>query len=179
MMHDGHQDDSAYSDQDFGCRLDPTVEANTVSEALFRVTRLHHLLIGKLLRAAGLHPGQEAIMMRLWADGPQQPAALIRLLGSDAATMTRSVQRLERAGFVLRKPSPTDGRAVIIEPTQASQALRAQVEAIWPRLEELCTRDLTDDERVQARGLLSTIERSLMRAAEEQGQGEEQAPDAS
>ncbi|HWG24903.1 MarR family winged helix-turn-helix transcriptional regulator [Actinospica sp.] len=167
-MHDDHQSGSEYPVPDYGCRLDPTVEPSTVSEALFRAARLHHVLIGKLLRAAGLHPGQEAIMMRLWADGPQQPAALIRLLGSDAATMTRSVQRLERAGFVRRKPSPTDRRAIIIEPTQASQALRAQVEAIWPRLEELCTSGFADDERTQARALLAKIEQGLARAAEEE-----------
>lgn len=167
-MHDDHQGGGEWPVPDYGCRLDPSVEPSTVSEALFRAARLHHLLIGKLLRAAGLHPGQEMIMLRLWADGPQQPAALIRLLDSDAATMTRSVQRLERAGFVRRTPSPTDRRAVIIEPTQASQALRAQVEAIWPRLEALCTQGFSDDERAQAKGLFSAIERNLARAIEEE-----------
>jgi DNA-binding MarR family transcriptional regulator len=137
------------------------------------VARLHHLFAWQLLRAAGLHLGQELIMMRLWADGPQRPADLIRLLGSDAATMTRSVQRLERAGFVRRTPSPTDRRAVIIEPTQASQALRAQVEAIWPRLEKLCTTGFTDDERAHATELLAMIERNLAHAAEEDGEGED------
>ncbi|MEU4519285.1 MarR family transcriptional regulator [Amycolatopsis sp. NPDC024027] len=48
-----------------------------------------------------------------------------------AATMTRTVQRLERAGFVRRTPSPTDRRAVIVESTPAGHALRSQVERIW------------------------------------------------
>ena len=168
--------------QDSSCWPGAIGDASPVSQALFGAARLHHLLAGQLLRAAGLHPGQELIMMRLWADGPQRPADLIRLLGSDAATMTRSVQRLERAGFVRRKPSPTDRRAVIIEPTQASQALRAQVEAISPRIEDLCTRGFTDDERAQATELLAMIERNLARAAGEEGQGEDpslrQAPSA-
>jgi DNA-binding MarR family transcriptional regulator len=171
-MHD-HQDGSECPGADYACRTDPAEDASPVIQALCRVTRLHHQLAWQLLRAAGLHPGQELIMMRLWADGPQQPAALIRLLGSDAATMTRSVQRLERAGFVRREPSPTDRRAVIIEATQASQALRAQVEAIWPRLEDLCTRGFADGERAQATELLARIERNLARAASEQGPGKE------
>ena len=171
-MHN-HQDGSECPGEGYDCRPDPAKDASPVIQALCRAARLHHQLARQLLRAAGLHPGQEVIMMRLWADGPQQPAALIRLLGSDAATMTRSVQRLERAGFVRRKPSPTDRRAVIIEPTQASQALRAQVEAIGPRLEELCTKGFTDDERAQATELLSMIERNMARAANEAGQGEE------
>jgi DNA-binding MarR family transcriptional regulator len=167
-MHD-HRGRSGPPGEDCGCWPDPAAGANSVSQALFRAARLHHLLTSQLLRAAGLHPGQELIMMRLWADGPQRPADLTRLLGSDAATVTRSVQRLERAGFVRRSPYPTDRRAIIIEPTQASQALRAQVEAIWPRLEELCTRGFTDDERSHARECLSMIERNLARAAEEDG----------
>lgn len=168
-MHGDDQDDSQRLDQDFACTHDPAVAPSTVSEGLFRVARLQHLLAAKSLRAAGLHSGQELIMMRLWADGPQQPAALIRRLpGSDAASMTRSLQRLERAGFVRRRPSPTDRRAIVIEPTRASQALRARVEAIWPRLDELCTTGFTDDERALAGRLLSRIEQNLARAAEEE-----------
>ena len=162
-----HQYDSEYS-AETSAWPDPVGDAGSVSQALFRVARLHHLLGWQLLRETGLHLGQELIMMRLWADGPQRPADLIRLLGSDAATMTRSVQRLERAGFVRRTPCPTDRRAVIIEPTQASQALRAQVEAIWPRLEELCTKGFTDDERTRTTELLAMVERNLAEAAEEE-----------
>ena len=165
---DDQQNRSARLGDDCPCWPDPNGAANPVSRALFQAARQQHLLAWQQLRAAGLHPGQELIMMRLWADGPQRPADLIRLLDSDAATMTRSVQRLERAGFVRRTPSPTDRRAVIIEPTQASQALRAQVEAIWPRIEELCTRGFGDDERAQAKGLVSAIERNLTRAIEEE-----------
>lgn len=171
-MHD-HQDGSECPGEDCACRPGPAEDASPVVQALCRVERLHYQLAWQLLHAVGLHPGQELIMMRLWADGPQQPTALIRLLGSDAATMTRSVQRLERAGFVRRKPCPTDRRSVIIEPTQASQALRAQVETIWPRLDELCTKSFTGDERAQALELLSKIERNLAQAAEEEGQREE------
>jgi DNA-binding MarR family transcriptional regulator len=155
-------------DQDgCACWPDPTGDGRSVSQALFRVARLHHLLAWQMLRAAGLHLGQELIMMRLWADGPQRPADLIRLLGSDAATVTRSVQRLERAGFVRRTPCPTDRRAIIIEPTVASQALRAKVEAIWPILEQRCTSGFTDDQRASASELLALIEQNLARMAED------------
>jgi DNA-binding MarR family transcriptional regulator len=43
-----------------------------------------------------------------------------------------------------------------------------RVEAIWPRLEELCTSGFTDDERTQARALLSKIEQGLAQAAEDE-----------
>src|ERR1700739_985493 len=108
-----------------------------VSHAIFRVARLHRMMAGNLLRRVGLHPGQEMVMMYLWEAGPQRQADLIRLLDSDAATMTRTIQRLEHAGFVRRSPVADDKRAYLIESTAAGRALRPQVEQLWKQLEEI------------------------------------------
>jgi DNA-binding MarR family transcriptional regulator len=73
-------------------------------DSIFRVASLHRMLAGNLLRRIGLHPSQELAVMQLWDAGPQRQTDLVRLLDSDAATMTRTVQRLEAAGFVRRRP---------------------------------------------------------------------------
>lgn len=138
-----------------------------VSHAIFRLARLHRMFAGQLLRRIGLHPGQELVMMHLWELGPQRQADLVRLMDSDAATMTRTVRRLEQAGFVRRRPSPTDKRASLIEPTAASQALRREVERAWSRLEEISTAGLSDDERSEALRTLEQLEQNLVRAAAE------------
>src|SRR6201998_4825361 len=104
-----------------------------VSHAIFRVARLHKMIAGNLLRRVGLHPGQELVMMYLWELGPQRQADLIRLLDSDAATMTRTIRRLEHAGFVRRSPCADDKRAFMIEPTAAGGVLRLQVTQLWTR----------------------------------------------
>jgi DNA-binding MarR family transcriptional regulator len=146
-------------------RIPAAAASGPVSHAIFRLSRLHHMLAGHLLRRSGLHTGQELVMMYLWENGPQRQVDLSRLLEWDAATMTRSVRRLERAGFVNRRPSPTDRRSVIIEPTAASQALRDQVEALWPHLDEICLRDFTDEERIEVLRVLARLETNLARAA--------------
>lgn len=104
-------------------------------------------------------------MMHLWELGPQRQTDLIRLLDSDAATMTRTVQRLEQAGFVRRRPSPTDRRASLVEPTAASQALRIEVEQAWSRLEDLVTAGLSTDEQAAALHTLERLEQNLAHAA--------------
>ncbi|MFF8293287.1 MarR family winged helix-turn-helix transcriptional regulator [Streptomyces sp. NPDC016309] len=142
-----------------------------ISHAIFRVARLHRMLAGQLLRRVGLHPGQELVMMQLWELGPQRQTDLVRLLDSDAATMTRTVQRLERAGFVRRRPSTTDRRAVIIEPTAASIALRREVEGLWAQLEHLVTAGLTPAQRDEALRSLEAIEAGLSEAAAAPGEG--------
>ncbi|MCF3177416.1 MarR family transcriptional regulator [Streptomyces sioyaensis] len=136
-----------------------------VSHAIFRLARLHRMFAGQLLRRIGLHPGQELVMMHLWELGPQRQTDLVRLMDSDAATMTRTVRRLEQAGFVRRRPSPTDKRASLIEPTAASHALRREVEQVWSRLEDLSTAGLSDDERTAALHTLERLEQNLVRAA--------------
>ncbi|MEC4572571.1 MarR family winged helix-turn-helix transcriptional regulator [Streptomyces virginiae] len=140
-----------------------------ISHAIFRLARLHRMYAGQLLRRIGLHPGQELVMMHLWELGPQRQTDLVRLLDSDAATMTRTVQRLEQAGFVRRRPSPTDKRASLIEPTAASHALRREVEESWSRLEELVATGLTPDERTDALRTLERLEHNLVQAAADPG----------
>ncbi|MFC9815258.1 MarR family winged helix-turn-helix transcriptional regulator [Streptomyces virginiae] len=140
-----------------------------ISHAIFRLARLHRMYAGQLLRRIGLHPGQELVMMHLWELGPQRQTDLVRLLDSDAATMTRTVQRLEQAGFVRRRPSPTDKRASLIEPTAASHALRREVEQSWSQLEELVATGLTPDERTEALHTLERLEHNLVQAAADPG----------
>ncbi|ROP41355.1 MarR family winged helix-turn-helix transcriptional regulator [Saccharothrix texasensis] len=136
-------------------------EDGRVSHAIFRVARLHRMLAGQLLRQAGLHPGQEMVMMRLWDRGPQRQSDLCGELGADSPTMTRTVQRLERAGFVRRSPDPTDGRAVLVEPTAASQALRHQVERMWRELEEATLGDMDEDQQAETLRVLGLLECNL------------------
>ncbi|MFJ8114135.1 MarR family winged helix-turn-helix transcriptional regulator [Streptomyces sp. NPDC096132] len=144
--------------------LPNAVVAGPVSHAILRVARLHRMLAGQLLRQVGLHPSQELVMMQLWERGPQRQTDLVRLLGSDAATMTRTIRRLENAGFVRRHPSPTDKRATIVEPTAASNALRNEVERAWLDLETSVAGDMTAAQQEEAIEVLGRIEESLARA---------------
>lgn len=133
-----------------------------LSHAIFRIARLHKMYAGQLLRETGLYPGQELLMMRLWDEGPQRQVDLVRTLDSDAPTMTRTVRRLERAGFVRRSTSPTDRRATIIEATSASVPLKRAVEDVWQRLEQLTVGSMDSEERSRVLGSLESLEQSLL-----------------
>lgn len=139
----------------------PVSSLGPVSHAIFRVARLHKALAGQLLREVGLHPGQELLMMKLWDEGPQRQVDLVRSLDSDAPTMTRTVRRLERAGFVRRVPSPSDRRSTIIEATQASVPLKRSVERIWAQLEELTIGEWDSPRKADVLDALEGIERNL------------------
>jgi DNA-binding MarR family transcriptional regulator len=136
-----------------------------VSHAIMRVARLSRTIAANVLRPAGLYPGQESVMVSLWELGPQRQADLIRLNGSDAATMTRMIRRLEHAGFVRRTPSTEDKRAFVIEATPASRGLRREVSDMWSQLDEILVGGLDDQERQAVLRVIEGMEERLSQAA--------------
>jgi DNA-binding MarR family transcriptional regulator len=136
-----------------------------LSHAIFRVARLHKSLAGRLLRETGLYPGQELVLMALWSDGPQRQVDLVEAVETDAPSMARSITRLEKAGLVRRSPSATDRRAVIVEATEASLALRDKVADAWAELERLTTATLSGPQQAEILRNLGLLEHALAASA--------------
>jgi DNA-binding MarR family transcriptional regulator len=135
-----------------------------VSNALIRVTRLHSMRARQLLHGLGLHTGHELLLMHLWDSGPQRQADLAAEFDTDSASMTRTVQRLERAGFVRRRPDPDDGRATLVESTPAGLALRGRIERLWTELEVDTVGDLTASQQQRLVHDLQYVEANLTSA---------------
>jgi DNA-binding MarR family transcriptional regulator len=149
-----------------GPSLPAAARSGPIAHAIFRLARTHRMRAAQLLRRAGLHPGQELVMMHLWENGPQRQTDLSAVVGSDSATMTRMVRRLEKAGFVRQFPCATDRRAVIVAPTPASQALRQEVEQIWQELERITVGELSEQDRAATLAALERLEGNLIAARE-------------
>lgn len=131
---------------------------------MFRVVRLHRMLAGQLLRGLGLHRGQELLLMHLWDSGPVRQTELIAVLDSDSATITRMVQRLEKAGLVERAPDPHDGRATLVSSTAAGEAVRAEIERMWHDLEAATVGDLPPATLASLLDALGEVEANLAAA---------------
>lgn len=132
-----------------------------LSLAIFSLARAHRALAADLLRPLGLHPGQELLLMFLWDRGPQRQTDLARYVATDSASMTRTVQRLERSGFVRRRSSPDDRRVTLVEPTPASLALRPHVAEVWARLEQATAGALAPAESEEATAILRGLEENV------------------
>jgi DNA-binding MarR family transcriptional regulator len=74
------------------------------------------------------------------------------------------VQRLEKAGFVRRRPDPVDGRATLVESTPAGIALRRRVEQVWARLEADTVGDMPASHQRQLLRGLRKLETNLSSA---------------
>ncbi|CAL9405923.1 MarR family winged helix-turn-helix transcriptional regulator [Streptomyces sp. enrichment culture] len=142
-------------------RLPAAARSGPVSHALSRTARLHRTAASGLLRGLGLYPGQELVMMMLWEQGACRQSDLIKLLDLDPSTVTKMLQRLEQAGHVRRLPDPADRRAVLVEATEGSAGLLAEVEQAWGTLEERTLEGLSPDERDRLLALLLKVEGNL------------------
>jgi len=77
----------------------------------------------------GLSAAERLCLSFLWP-APQTPSAIARHVRLTPAAVTALIDRLEKRGFVRRKPDPTDRRKVYVE--AAEQAQRVTTEAYLP-----------------------------------------------
>jgi len=63
-----------------------------------------------------------ALLAPLERDGEQRCSALAARAGVDVSVVSRQVAALERAGYVARRPDPSDGRASLFSLTPAGEA---------------------------------------------------------
>lgn len=81
------------------------------------------------------HP-QYLVMLALWEREPRSVKDLSDTLALEPATLSPLLKRLEATGYVERRRSAADERALEVRLTEAGRALRAEAEKIPPRIVE-------------------------------------------
>lgn len=136
-------------------------QAHALNEALRAIGIRHRALAGAILAPLGLHPGQEVLLLELAEQGPRSQVQLAQASGCEPPTITNSVRKLEAAGLVVRRASPTDGRVTIVELSDRGQHLVPQLKAAWQQLAERTVADLDDEPLEPLVQTLTELARSL------------------
>ncbi len=136
-------------------------QANVLNQAIRAVGIRHRALAGALLAPLGLHPGQEVLLLELDEQGPRTQGQLAAASRCEPPTITNSVRKLEAAGLVLRRPSPTDGRVTIVELSDRGQALLSRLKAVWHQLAEQTVAGVTSTSLDQLTTALVDLAASL------------------
>jgi len=115
------------------------------SLALYNTARTWRQAVDRRLKDLGV--GQAswlAIAIIATAGEPLSQSELAHRLGVEGPTMVATIDRLVKAGYVLRVPSPTDRRVKFIELTAAGNHLyeRVKTEAEFYRAELLANIDI-------------------------------------
>jgi len=139
---------------------EPT-EAESLDSLFAQICRLKHARIHTLLETLGLYRGQPSVLQALWEQEGLMHTELARRLQVQPATITKMLQRMEKAGFIERRPDPEDQRVSRVYLTDAGRAVRADVQQVWRQLEEEAFADFTLEERVLLRRFFLQVRENL------------------
>ncbi len=133
----------------------------TTGFLLAKVCRAHRANVGGLLAGVGLHVGQEMVLFELWKEDGLKGSELAERLGVEPPTVTRMIRRMERCGFVERRPDPADARSFRVYLTNEGRALEGPVARIWEEAEEKTLRGMNPNETLVLRQLLARVRKNL------------------
>ena len=99
-----------------------SMEPDVMAAALQRFGLERDRMRAALAGQAGISPADLDALEHLEADGPLTQRQLGERLSLTSGAVTMLVDRLERSGWVQRRPHPTDRRYVLVELSAAAEA---------------------------------------------------------
>lgn len=148
--------------------MSATKPEETMDFYLAQICHLHHFRVHQLLEALGLYRGQPGVLRVLWEkEGITQTEMAVRLRNSPA-TITKMLQRMEKAGFIWRKPDSADQRVSRVFLTDAGRAIQNQVQKVWDTMEAETFAGLKPEEKMMLRGFLIQMRSNLLEATGEE-----------
>jgi MarR family transcriptional regulator, organic hydroperoxide resistance regulator len=139
-------------------------ELEALDFLLSQVCRLHYVRAQGLLDAIGIYRGQPPVLYVLHEQEGQTQSELAARLEVAPATVTKMLQRLERAGFVQRQTDREDLRVSRVYLTDAGRAIQEDVVAALGRLAAETFGSFTIEERVVLHRLMIDMRENLSRA---------------
>jgi MarR family transcriptional regulator, organic hydroperoxide resistance regulator len=134
---------------------------NYLGYRILQIHRVHRSRAETAFNKLGLYTGQEWILFQLWNEEGQTQSQLVNRLRVEPPTVTKTLDRLEKAGLVERQPDPDDARVSRVYLTPAGKALETKVRKIWDDLEVLTAAGLSEVELALLGRLLDHIYQNL------------------
>lgn len=114
----------------------------------------------KILRQndmADLEGARGRIIFALWGNDGVPIKTLCEKTSLDKSTLTGIIGRLERDGYIERKPSETDKRSTLISLTGKEQEFAKNVQKVSNQMNKIFYKGFTDEEITQFDSMLERI----------------------
>ena len=136
---------------------------NEIREIVHRLDMERKKFLGPKLQVLGLTvgEGQARALRTLLEEGTMTQKQLADLCMRDAATMSRNIDRLEKAGLLKRENNPGCRRSYLICLTEEGKEKAKQVQKFFRELDERIWGDIPEKEMEQLYETLLRIERNL------------------
>jgi DNA-binding MarR family transcriptional regulator len=135
--------------------------ADAIQHLIPELCREHYQRASSRFERLGLTRGQPGVLRELWQHDGLTQAELGQALHVQPATITRMIQRMERAGWVERRPDPDDQRAWRVYQTDAARTVQPRVESLIQALNAEALQGFTPDEVRALTGFLTRMRDNL------------------
>ncbi len=129
------------------------------------VAHLHHDHARSLFNTVGLYRGQPPVLRVLEEEEGLSHSELARRLRIRPATISKMLDRMDKAGFIMRKADPADQRVSRVYLTDRGRAVQDQVRSLIATMARDGFSSLTPDEVSTLHALLSRVAANLEAAA--------------
>ena len=114
-------------------------------------------LLEQELAPLELGPGRYLYLFGLYIRDGRRQQELADTIGVDKAAAARSLSRLEKNGYVIRREDESDRRSIRVYLTPRGRKLRPRLELAAKHCIETMTRELDKDERKELHRLLAKM----------------------
>lgn len=130
--------------------------------AMSRFQRLYSKGLSKRLDAHGVKPGYLDVFFRLWEEDGITQKALHESMDVEQATLSNTLKRMERDGFLVRERNPDDRRQSVIALTLTGASLRKIVMAAIDDIQAVVNTRLSFNDRRYFRRILTQMTDQLV-----------------
>lgn len=131
--------------------------SQTTGLLLVRAAKLHRGVVGHRLAEAGLHVGQDLLLLELEGSEGLSQRELADRLNIEQATVGVALRRLEFAGFVRRRPASDDARVRNALLTGKGEAALVDIQDAWADAEQIFTAVLSAPRVTDLRQALTSV----------------------
>ena len=138
-------------------------EYESINFLLGLICRARRGKMGEALTAVGIYAGQEMFLWQLWRQDGLTQSQLVERLCVQPPTVSKMLDRLEKAGLVERRPDDEESRTTRVYLTEQGHGSLRAVRDIWTNVEQQITEGLNVEERIVLRRLLLQVHENLTR----------------
>jgi DNA-binding MarR family transcriptional regulator len=136
-------------------------EHECINFLLGGIGRLQRAQMNEALSSVGVYAGQEMFLWHLWRQDGLTQSQLVERMCVQPSTVSKMLDRMEKAGLVMRQSDPGDSRASRVYLTEQGRRCQDAVGKVWKDIEQRLTEGMSLEERLLLRRLLLQIYENL------------------
>ena len=136
-------------------------EYESINFLLRMICQAQRSQMSDALAAIGLYAGQEMFLWHLWQEEGLTQSQLVERMCVQPPTVSKMLDRLEKAGLVERRPDAENSRLSRVYLTEQGNIQKLAVRDIWTDIEQRLIQGLSIEERIVLRRLLLQVHQNL------------------